>query len=139
MDKHVTDAAVDNLFDMFLVQHGLALHDDLVTLDRYHFAGVLVHEVLYPALQDAGSELASDIFLEAGLRHLHVLCQIEDLEDVLVVLETDGTQQGRYGQFLLTVDVSIHHVVDVGGKLYPRALEGDNTCAVELRTVGMHA
>ena len=39
----------------------------------------------------------------------------------------DGSQQSGNRQFLLTVNVRIHDVVDVGGKLNPRTLERDDT------------
>ena len=55
------------------------------------------------------------------------------------MVEADGTQQRRHGQLLLTVNVGIHHVVDVRGKLNPRTLERDDTGRIEHATVGMHA
>ena len=43
------------------------------------------------------------------------------------------------GQFLLTVDVGIHHIVDVSCKLDPRTAERDDTGRVEFGTVGVGA
>ena len=48
-------------------------------------------------------------------------------------------QRGRDGKLLLTVDVGIHHVVDVRCKFDPRTLERNDTRRIEFRTVGMHA
>src|SRR5699024_942238 len=65
--------------------------------------------------------------------------QVEYLQNLLVAFVADGTQQGGDGQFLLTVDVGIHHVVDVRCELYPRPLERDDAGGVELGAVGVHA
>ena len=50
-------------------------------------------------------------------------------------VQTNRTEECSYWQFLFTVDISVHHVVDVGSKLNPRALKWDNTRRVELRTI----
>ena len=123
---------------ILLGDDGFALHDDLVTLDGDHLAGVLIYEVLVPALQHTGGELRTYDLLQGLLVDLHLLGEVEYLENVFIVLETDGSQKCGDGQLLLTVDVSVHHVVDVGGKLYPRTLERDDTCRVEQRSVGVY-
>ena len=124
---------------MILLEHRLAIYDHVVTLDRDNLARILIDEVLDPGRQDARCELATYGLLQVRLRHLYLIGQVEDLENLLVSLETDCTQQCRYGQLLLTVDVSIHHVVDIRGELDPRTLERDDTRRIELRTVRVHA
>ena len=62
---------------------------------------------------------------------------VEDAQDVLVGLITDGTEQGGHRQFLLPVDISVHHIVDVSGELHPGTLEGDDTGGVQWRAVGV--
>ena len=69
---------------------------------------------------------------------LHLLCEVENLQDVLVVLKPYGTEQCRDGQLLLTVDVRIHDVVDVRCELNPASLEGDDAGRVEQRAIGMN-
>jgi hypothetical protein len=117
----------------------LAVDQHLVALDGDHFAGILVHEILHPALQHAGGELAAHGLLQGGLGHLHLIGQAEDLQDVLVALKTDGTQQGGHGQLLLAVDVGVHHAVDVRSEFYPGPFERDDPGAVQLGPVGMSA
>ena len=131
--------AFENIFDVLLGEHGLTIDDNLITLDRNYLTGIFVNEVLDPRAQNTCSQLAADSLLQVGLCYLHLVGQIEDFENLLIGLEADSTEQGGYGQLLLTVDISIHHIVDVGSELDPRTLEGDDTCRVELRTVGMHA
>ena len=97
----------------------LTLHDNLVALDRNNLAGVLVNEVLVPRLQYTCSELAANGSLHILLVDLHFLGKVEYLKDVLVLLVAHGTQKSCNWQLLLTVDIGIHHVVDVGGKLNP--------------------
>ena len=59
--------------------------------------------------------------------------------DFLIGFETNGTEEGRHGQLLLTIDVCVHDIVDVSSKLNPRALEGNDTCGIQLCAVGMDA
>ena len=68
----------------------------------------------------------ADVLLQILTRSRDFLGVHENLQNVLVLLETDGAQQSGNGQLLLTVDVSVHHIVDVRCKLNPRALEGDD-------------
>ena len=130
-------AALKNLIDVLFGQFALTGQEHLVTLDAHHFARILVDEVLVPGVEHVGGELLSGEFLEVLAVHLHLLGQIKDLENLAVAFVADGTQQGGHGQLLLTVDVGIHHVVDVRGKLDPTALERDDAGRVELGTVGV--
>ena len=139
MQEDRLGAAFEDLLHVLLLEDSLAVYDHVVTLDGNHLARILIHEVLDPGRKDACGEFAADGLLEIGLRDLHFVCQVENLEDLLVGLITDGTQQRSDGQLLFTVDVGIHHVVDVRSELYPRALEGDDTRRIEFRAVGVHA
>ncbi len=139
VEENRLGAALDDFVDMFFRQHRLAIYDDVVALDRHHLARVLVHEVLDPGRKHACRQLAAYSLLEVGLGDLHLVGQIENLENLLVGLETDGTQQRRDGQLLLTVDVGIHHVVDVRSELDPRTLERDDARGIEFGAVGVHA
>ena len=131
--------ALDDLFDVLLLQDGLAVDDDVVTLDGDHLARILVDEILDPRREHARGQHPADSLFQIGLGDLHLVGEIEYFEDLLIRLETDGPQKGRDGQLLLAVDVGVHHVVDVRGELDPRPLEGDDTRRIEFRTVGMHA
>ncbi len=124
---------------MMLFEHGLAVHDHVVALDVDHLARILVHEVLVPGLQDACRQRAADALLEVRLVDLDFLRQAENVKDGLVAFEADGPEQGRDGEFLLAVDVGVHHVVDVSRELDPGPLERDDTCRVELGAVCVHA
>ena len=111
--------AVEDLLSVLLGNLRFALHDHLITLDGSHLTRVLIHEVLCPALQYTGSQMLTDHLLHILLGHLHFLSEVEDLKNILVSLETDGTEKGCYRQLLLSVDVGIHHIVDIGSKLNP--------------------
>ena len=139
MEENALCSGFDDGIHVFGFEHRLTVEDDLVTLDGYHLTGIFVHEVFHPALQHTGGELASDDLLQVGLVDLDLFGEFENLEDVFVSFKADGTQEGRNGQLLLTVDIGVHHVVDVRGELNPRTLEGDDTGGIELRTVGVDA
>ena len=126
-----------NLVDMFFFEDGITVKDDLITLDRYHFACIFVHEVLMPSVEHTGSKTTTEVFLKTCLRDFYLFCKVEYLEDILVTLEAYGTEESRYRQLFLTVDVGIHDIVDIRGKFYPRSFERNDTSRIELGTIGM--
>ena len=119
MEQDGAHTRIENVLNVFLFKHGLAVDHHFVAVDRHNFTGILVHEVLNPGAEHAGGELAAESLLEVCLVHLHLLGKVENLDDVLVALQTDGAEQRGHGQFLLAVDVGVHHIVDVGGELDP--------------------
>ena len=139
MEQDALCAGFDDGIHVLGFEHRFAVEDNLVTLDGYHFAGIFVHEVFHPALQHTSSQLTSNDFLQIGLGNLHFFGQFEYLKDVFVRFKTNGAQEGRNGQLLLTVNVCVHHIVDVRGKLNPGALKGNDTGRIELGTIGMDA
>ena len=120
---------------MLLGEFNVALDDHLGTLHGDDLAGVLVDKVLGPGLHHTGSELLAEHSFQIVAIDLDLFSKLEDVKDVLIGLIADGTQEGSDGQFLLTVDISVHDVVDIGRKFHPRALEGNNTGGVELGAV----
>ncbi len=52
-------AAVDDSVYVVGFEHRFAVDDDVVTLDGYHFAGVLVNEVFHPGAQYPCGQLAA--------------------------------------------------------------------------------
>ena len=119
MNEDCLGTALQNLHHIILSNLRLALHDYLITLDGYHLTSILIYEVLVPALQYAGSQLTAYDGLQRLLVHLHLLGEVENLQDVLISLEADGTQQGCYGQLLLTVDIRVHHIINISSELDP--------------------
>ena len=133
------DTGIHNHVDMLLFQFRLTINKDFGTFNRNHFSGVLVHEVFHPGANHTGSETGTDIFLQSGLAHFHFLGKVENFKDILIRFKPYRTQQRGDRQFLLTVDIRVHHIVDVGSELHPRPLERDDTGGVQLLTVGMVA
>ena len=139
MEQDGLHATVNNLLDMFFLKGNITLDDDLVTFDGHALASVLVDEVFIVSMQYASGELATQHALQASFGNLHFFGEVKDIKDVLVTFVTNGTKQSRDGQFLLTVDVSIHDIVDVGRKLHPRTLERNDTGRIQHSAVGMLA
>lgn len=139
MQEDAFGAAVDDSVYVVGFEHRFAVDDDVVTLDGYHFAGVLVNEVFHPGAQYPCGQLAAYGLFKVRTVYFHLVRQVEYLQYLLVVLVADGTQQRRDGELLLAVDVGVHHVVDVRGELYPRPLERNDTCGVEFGAVGVYA
>ena len=79
------------------------------------------------------------MLLKVSARDFHLFGEIEEIEDLLIRLKANSTQQGRHRELLLTVDVGIHDIVDVRSELDPRALERNDACRVELRAVSVRA
>ena len=137
MEKDVLNPRLEDVGDVRLFQDGFTRDYDFGTFDGNYLARILVDKVFDPRLHHVTGQTATDGFLQVGLGDFEVFCQTEDFENILVGLEADGTQQRGHGQFFLPVDIGIHHVVDVGGKLNPRSSEGNDTGRVKFGTVGM--
>ena len=73
-------------------QHRLAFDDNLVTLDGDHFARVLIDEILGPSLEHVTRQGTTHHSIQIVARALYLFCQSETIKDVLVALETDGTE-----------------------------------------------
>lgn len=101
MQQNRLGTALDNLVDMLFLEHRFSVNDHVVTFDRNHLARILVHEILDPGRKNPGGQLAADGLLQSGFGHFHFVREIENLEDLLIGFETDGTQQGRNGQLFL--------------------------------------
>ena len=125
--------------DGVVVEDLATVDDDLDTLNGGHLAGVLVDEVLELGLQHVVGELAALGGLEVRRGDLDLVSQVEDVDDILVGVVTDGPEQGGHRQFLLTVDVRVHDIVDVRRELDPGSLERNDTGGIKLRSVGVHA
>ena len=125
--------------DVLLFQDGLTVEHHLVPLDAHHFTRILIHEVFDPRLQDTCGQTATNGALQARFGDLHFIREAEDVQDVTVCFETDSTQQRGYGQLFLSVDVRVHHAVDVGREFNPRTLKRNDSRAVQLGTVRVAA
>ena len=139
MKKDSAFTAVKNLRNVLFCQFAFTVKKNLITLDAHNLTGILVHEVLYPTLQHTGSQLLAKMRLQAFCRNLYFLCKVKYFQYVTVILKADSTQQGCYWQLLLTVNVSVHHILDVSCELYPTTLERNNTGRVQLSTIAMDA
>ena len=134
-DKDCLDIKFQNSFNIILGEFLVALDDDFGTFHRNDLTGVLVNKVLRPGVNDSGGKLFSDDFFQIGLGDLHLFSKREDVQNIFVRLKTDSSQQRSNRELFLSVDVSIHDIVDVGGKLHPRPFERDNTGGIELGAV----
>ncbi len=109
-----------------------------MTFDRYYFTSIFINEVFCPCLQNTCSQLSANHLLQISLVYFYFFSQVEDFKDILVIFKAYRSQKSSYRQFLLTVDIRIHHIVDVCCEFDPRALEWDNTSRVKFCTVSMY-
>ena len=130
---------VKDRLDILLRKLFISIDHYIVALHGDYFTRFLIHEVLYPRIEDTCSYLTTDIFLQVGLIHLHLLGDAEETQDILISLVADGSQQSGHGQLLLAIDVGVHDVIDVCRKLDPRSLKGNDTGVEELGAVVVHA
>ena len=138
MNENGLSTALEDFIHIVLGNLGLTLQNHLVTLDGNNLTSILIDKVFIPALQHTGCQLGTDNLLQSTLVDFDLLGKIEYLQDVLIGLETDSTQQGCNGQLLLTINVRIHNIINVSSELNPRTLERNDTGRVEQRTVGMN-
>ena len=112
---------------MFRFNYSFTVDYYLVTFDRNNFTSIFINEIFSPSFQHTCSQLATDNFLQIGLINLNVFSQIKYFEDILIIFKAYSSQQCSYRQLLLTVNVSIHHVINIRSKFYPRTLKRNNT------------
>src|SRR5688572_26766575 len=111
---------------MIVLEESFPFKDDLVTLNRNYFTGILIHEIFYPCLKNTCSKFSSNGFLEGCLAYFQFISQSENFKDILVGLVPNCTKQSGDREFFLTIDVCIHDIVDVSCKFNPGTLERDN-------------
>ena len=139
VEEHQLYPTLQDTLDIVFIEDGFAFQYDLHTLDGEHFAGVFIDKVFRPGFHHITGQLTTDGLFQVALVHLDFFRQVEERKDILIFLKTNGTKQRGHGQLLLTVDVGIHHVVDVRGKLNPASLERNDARAIQLRAVGVYA
>ena len=138
MNQDCGHTRFNNLINMLLLEYRFTVDNHFITFDRNDLACILVYKIFHPCLQHTSSQFTTNIFLQICLVDLNLFSQIENLKNILVVFKTDSSQQGCYGQLLLTINVCIHHIIYVCCKLNPRALKRNDTCRIELRTIRMY-
>ena len=129
---------IKDRLDILLCKLFISIDHYIVALHGDYFTRFLIHEILDPRIQDTCCYLTTDIFLQVGLIHLHLLGDTEETQNILIGLVADGSQQSSHGQLLLAIDVSVHDVINVCRKLDPRSLEGNDTGVEELGAVIVH-
>ena len=137
MNQNILNTWFDNQINVFGFDNGFTVNNNLITFNRYNFTGIFVNEVFSPCFQHTGSQFTTDNLFQIGLIHLDVFSQVKNLKNILVILETNSSQQCGDRQFLLTVNVGVHHIVDVCSKLNPWAFERNNTGWIEFCTISM--
>ena len=93
VEEHSLDVGIRDHLNMLFVEHRLAVNDDLGTFDVHHLTSLIVHEVLIPGFGDGSGEFFSQIFLQVSFGGLDLVSNVENAQDVLVGLITDGAQQ----------------------------------------------
>ena len=86
--------------------------------DRNHFTGIFIHKVFHPCTEYGQCWRLPKYFC----KDFYPLSLHRPYQTVLgypYCFKTDWTQQCGNREFFFTVDVSIHHIVDVGCKFHP--------------------
>lgn len=111
---------------MFRLDYSFTVNNDFVTLDGNNFTGIFVYKSSIHVFNTRAANLRPTIFLRFVLFTFTSSAKLKSRE-CPCHSQIRGSQQSGNRQFLLTVNVRIHDVVDVGGKLNPRTLERDDT------------
>ena len=127
LEKDGLDVCVEDSFDVLFVEDDSSLDDRHGPFDRNDLSCVVIFEILSPGLENLGCEFPALVCLQGLLIDRNLVSEVEYVDDVLVRVVADSPEKCRYRQLLLTVDVGIHHVVDVCCEFYPGALERDDS------------
>ena len=93
MNEYRRNTAVNNIINIVLSYFCLTLDNDLVTLNRNDFTGILINEVLVPRLHHVTGKFASNSILKILLVDLDFLAEVENLKNILITLKADSTQK----------------------------------------------
>ena len=124
---------------MFRFNDSFTVNYYLVTFDRNNFTSIFIHKIFCPCFQYTSSQFASNNLFQVSFINLYILSQIENFKNILIIFKSHSSQQSCYRKFLLTVDVRIHHIVDIRSELNPRSFKRDNTSRIQFGTIGMDA
>ena len=119
MQKDRLYISLEDTLAVVLIELRLALDDGLITLNRYYFTRIFIYEIFRPRFHYITCKRATDAFLKIRFVNFNLFCQIEAIEDILIAFESDGAKQSGYRQLLLTINVSIHYLIDVRSELNP--------------------
>ena len=122
------DIEFQDFFNVFFGKLFVAFYYHFGTFHRNDFTGIFVDEVLSPCVDHTGCELLADNLFKVRFGDFNLFGQGENVQNVFVRFETHSTEEGCDGEFLFTVDVGVHHVVDVCSEFHPRAFERNDTC-----------
>jgi len=98
---------------MLLFNYSFTVDDNLITFNRNYFTSVFIYEIFCPCFQNTSSEFSSYDFLQISLVNFNVFSQVKDFEDIFIIFKAYSSQQSSNRQFLFTVDIRIHHIIDV--------------------------
>ena len=134
-------SALHDFRDILLSDLRLALKNNLMTVVGIHLTGILIYTVLMISTENSCGKLAmvGSKLLQVLFRCLYLFSKIEKVKNLFIRFETNSTEQCGNRQLLLTVNVSIHYIVDIRCKLNPTSLKRNDTCTVKLGTVGVDA
>ncbi len=124
---------------MFFFQNGVSVQNNFIPFNGNHFSGVFVNKVFNPGFEYAGCKLPAQAFLQTGFCDFDFIGQAKDFQNVFVTFKPYGPEQRGDRQFFLSVNVSVHHVVDVCCKFNPGTFERDDSCRIQFCSVCVYA
>ena len=138
MQKHKRHTAFKNNIKILVSDFCFTFYDNFITLNRYHFTCIFINEVLVPAFHNITSQLASQGSFHVFLVYLNFFAKVENLKNILIAFKSYCAKHRCNRQLLLTVNVSIHYIINIRCELNPRALEWNNTSTVKHCTICMN-
>ena len=139
MKEYCFCTRIDYHINMFIFDYGFPVEYYLISFYRYNFACILVDKIFDPCFQDPCSQFTAHKFLDICLGYLMFLGKVKYLEDFLVAFKTYCAEKCGYRQFLLPVDICVHHIIDVGCKFDPRSFERYYPGRIQFGSVGVDA
>ena len=98
---------------MLLFNYSFTVDDNLITFNRNYFTSVFIYEIFCPCFKNTSSEFSSYVFLKISLVTFNGLRKFKDFEDIFIIFKAYSSQQSSNRQFLFTVDIRIHHSMDI--------------------------
>ena len=87
---------IQDLINMLFVQNGIPVQNDLVSFNGNHFPGIFIYKIFVPGVQNTSSQFAAEYFFQSCLGNLDLFRQIENFQNILIALVSDGAEQSSY-------------------------------------------
>ena len=127
MKKNSLTTRINDWLNVSFSKFSFTFNNHFSTFNSNYLTCCFINKVFNTWFNNTCSKLTTNNTIKVSFVYFYLFSKTESFENIFIRLKTNCTQQSSYRQFFLTVDISIHDIVDVSSKFYPRTTEWNNT------------